>query len=528
MATLQEIETALRNADAAGDVDAARQLAAEFTRMRGGGDVGLSAFDVRFEGAPSNAAPNPELKAGLEQVARGKTTGARISPMEGMAVDYLNQGPSAAQGTTPSVESHYPNLVSADVHENDAGQILYRDASGQMLPVDRNKHVTLRDPADGRVKVFRRTEGTDEGAASNMGRILLMGGAGAPTARPGVAAPSAASIVPRASEIMSTAKPYYKAFKNEAGQIEVPAETAKGIADRLRGSLEGIGLTEEMAGAPARSAIALLENGKVATLADLQKVKRMAGRGFQNTEKDARDAAGALSREISTVISQVSSEAGQNLRKADQIHSTAMSVQDLQRKGAVAELRAGRAGYGGNSVNAMRQVLSPIVQRSIEGKTTGFKPDEIQAMREIVEGTTVTNFARGVGQLSPSKGVIQTAVGLSFPPLMALGAASNKIATILTGKQIERLQELVAKRSPAYAEAVTRAVQRYERAQGELASNPTPAKVAGYISASRALSAGLTRDGIQVTSGDLIRSIQGPMRGTADPENPEAPGGIDQ
>lgn len=35
MATLQELETALRNADAAGDVDAARQLAAEFARVRG-------------------------------------------------------------------------------------------------------------------------------------------------------------------------------------------------------------------------------------------------------------------------------------------------------------------------------------------------------------------------------------------------------------------------------------------------------------------------------------------------------------
>lgn len=247
----------------------------------------------------------------------------------------------------------------------------------------------------------------------------------------------------------------------------------------------------------------------------------MIGRGFASPDKNVRDAAAVASKEVAKIIREVSPSAASSLKTADDIHSTAIAVQDLQRKGAVADLRKGRAGYGGNAVNNMRQVLTPIVQRAVEGKNTSFKPNEIEAMRQIVEGTKSTNALRLVGQLSPTSGlgVLKSAAaggsavgaGLSGGAALAIpaiGAASNKLATVITGKQIDRLKELVAKRSPAYAEAVKRSVDRYEKAQIEFASKPTPAKFAGYLTASRALSSGLARDGIQVSSGDLLRALQ--------------------
>ncbi len=467
----------------------------------------------------------------MEQAARAKTTGPQLSQIDRTAVDFLNQGPAAAQRTTSNIDAQYKNIVSADVHENDAGQLLYKDATGQMLPVEQGRHITMRDPADGRVKVFRREEDTDEGVLSSVGRLAMSGmGAGAPTARAAIGAPPAKAVQPRSSDIMATAKPHYKEFKSVGSAVAVPAETAKGFADRFRAALEGIGQTEEMAGAPARSAIALIESGKIENIADLQKVKRMIGYGFQSPDKAHRDAAGVLTGEISKIIQQVSPEARQALGKADEIHSTAMAVQDLQRKVSTSDLRVGRAGYGGNAVNTMRQVLSPIVQKAIEGRKTPYRPDEIEVMRQFVEGSSTINSLRLVGQASPSKGFGWTAAagvgGATVNPALlaipAIGAAANKLAAIMSGNQIARLQELVAKRSPAYAEAVAKAAQRYERAQSEFASNPTPAKLAGYISASRSLSNGLTRDGIEITSGDLLRSIQGPMRSAAEDETPEA------
>lgn len=355
----------------------------------------------------------------------------------------------------------------------------------------------------------------------------------APTALPSGALPPAAQ--PKASDVFSTAKPHYKEFKQAAEGVEIPAQTAADFAGRIRDSLTKANLIPELA-PPIYSAVGILDKGEPLTLDALQSVKRVVGRGFQSPDKNVRDAASVASREIGKIMSEVSPAAGQSLKTADEIHSTALAMQDLQRKSDVAGLRAGRAGYGGNSVNSMRQVLSPIVEKAINGRSTLFKPDEISAMRDIVEGTPATNLARGVGQLSPSKGIIQTiasggataALGPAALAIPAAGAASNKLATILTGKQIDQLKALVAKRSPAYAEAVSKAATRYEKAQAELASNPSPNKLGAYISASRALSSGLIRDGIAVTSGDLIRAIQGPAKGAAEDEQPEPVGVFNQ
>lgn len=482
-------------------------------------------FNNRFGNFQSPADGGNAMRAGLGDQAQKMMRGPAVSPGAQMLTEHTNVLDAARQGTTPGIDRYKGKLVSTDVFQNDSGEITYRDPqSGAIVPTDSKKHVALRDPVDGQIKIFSRGEDTNESGIVGASRVLSQGlAAGAPTARPGLAEPVAKSVVPRASEIASTAKPYYQAFRNEAGQITLSADDTASIATRLRGALDKVNLTEDMAGAPAKAALKMIEDGTVQTLDDLQKVKRVAGRGFGNSEKDARDAAAAISREVGRIISDVSKSAAQNLKTADDIFSTSRSVQELQRKAAVADLRTGRAGYGGNSVNNMRQVLSPIVEKAISGKVTGFQPAEIAAMKEIVEGTATTNALRTVGQLSPSKGILATAAAGSTGGVTGVvGALSNKAAAVLTGKQVERLNELVAKRSPKYAEAVTKAVDRYEQSQAAFVNNPSPNTFAGYLSASRALSAGFARDGISVTSADLLRSFQGPMKSAADNKQPES------
>ena len=482
---------------------------------------------------PQQPANAPQLERGLQRQAQTLTTGQETSPIQRMAIEHGNVLGAASQGATPNMDILRKNLISTEVFEGDDGSIQYRDPqTGQVVQTDNTKHIVMRDPADNTPKVYAKTDAATENPMVGAARVLAPGAmAGAPTAR--AAIPAARNIQPQASDIMATAKPSYKAFGQQAKAAPMP----EGVADRIRASLDAVGLSEEMAGAPIRSALSMIESGKFTSLNDMQKIKRMVGRGFASAEKDVRDAASVASAEIVRIINEVAPTAAQNLKKGDDIHSTALAVQDLQRKSAVADLRKGRAGYGGNAVNSMRQVLSPIVQRAVEGRKTPFKPDEIQAMREIVEGNWATNAARVVGQASPFKGIIASggagaagyAMGTEVGVAIAgLGMASNKLATILTGRQIDRLKELVAKRSPEYAKAVQRAVERYERAQIEAINKPTPNTFAGFLSASRALSAGLTRDGIQITSGDLLRAIQGPMKSAADSEEPPVPRGPGQ
>ncbi len=98
---------------------------------------------------------------------------------ETMATDLHNQRAAASQGTTPSIRAHMPNLVSDDVQEGDDANLYFKNAEGQLERTDTNKHVVLRDPMDQKLKVFARTDETDEGRASAAGRLLGAGmGAG--------------------------------------------------------------------------------------------------------------------------------------------------------------------------------------------------------------------------------------------------------------------------------------------------------------------------------------------------------------
>ena len=487
-----------------------------------------SQVEQRFGGMqpPQNAGP---LQSGLERQAAAMTTGPEQPQVAQMATEQRNLLSGAQQGTTPHADQYKGKLVSTETFESDAGDVMYKDpATGHVVQTDKSKQVALRDPKDGVIKVYDRSADTNEMGVTGAARVLAPGlAAGAATARPAIPVASK-EVVPKASDIFSTAKTPYRKFDEIADKIELPRQTASGFVERIEGAMRSAKVPKHLADEVYQS-VGEIANGQGSTLAHLRDVKELIGQSFKSNDGRVKQGAAVASREINKIISEISPEAGAALKQADAIHSTAKSVQEIQNKGNIAELRAGRAGYGGNAVNSMRQVLSPIVENAIKGKTTGFKPNEIQAMRDIVEGTTATNTLRGIGQLSPSKGIMQTGgaagatafLGPAALAIPAMGAASNKLATILTGKQIDKLKEMVAKRSPAYAEAVGKATEKYERAQMELVNKPSPNKFAAYLSASRALSSGLQRDGVQISVGDLLRQIQGPMKSAAEDEQPK-------
>jgi hypothetical protein len=61
-----------------------------------------------------------------------------------------------------------------------------------------------------------------------------------------------------------------------------------------------------MAGNPANAALKMLESGEPLTLDYLQRVKRLAARGFNSAEKDVRDGAAAVTKEIEKTVSESS------------------------------------------------------------------------------------------------------------------------------------------------------------------------------------------------------------------------------
>lgn len=146
---------------------------------------------------------------------------------ERIALDFMNQGSAAGQRTTPNVAAQMKNLVSDDVHENDAGEVLYRDPkSGQLVPTDQAKQVALRDPSDNKIKVFARTENTDEGVLSSAGRLLGTGlASGAPTSR---AAAIAAPVAQAAPELRPGQQ--VVAAANRLSETGAPVQVPRAVA----------------------------------------------------------------------------------------------------------------------------------------------------------------------------------------------------------------------------------------------------------------------------------------------------------
>lgn len=147
---------------------------------------------------PQNAAA---LQTGLQQQARqvqDATRAPAADPLVRQSVEMQNQQIAGWQGTTPIMDLQMQNLITDQVFENDAGLAVFRDpATGQLVEADKARHVVLRDPQDNRLKVFARSEATNENPAVSGSRILAQGvAAGAPTARVGAAVPAARAPAP--------------------------------------------------------------------------------------------------------------------------------------------------------------------------------------------------------------------------------------------------------------------------------------------------------------------------------------------
>lgn len=133
----------------------------------------------------------------------------------------------------------------------------------------------------------------------------------------------------------------------------------------------------------------------------------------------------------------------------------AETVMDATDRGVT---RAATSGAGGNTVNAPRQNLRPLLDsemtRRNKGTKQGYTPDEIAALQKAVHGTKFSNTMRALGRFSPTSatlpalltggGVVGAASGGGpyFQIMAALGAAgagAKPLANHATKKHIDGL-----------------------------------------------------------------------------------------
>jgi hypothetical protein len=110
-------------------------------------------------------------------------------------------------------------------------------------------------------------------------------------------------------------------------------------------------------------------------------------------------------------------------------HSRFKKVELLENAFTKARDQTASTGSGGNILNKYRQAVTSIINNPKQAKW--FKPEEIETMRNFVQGSFTENQLRRIGKLSPSGNGLMMALNLgavAVNPVMLAGTAAGALA----------------------------------------------------------------------------------------------------
>lgn len=426
MASIDQLETALRNADAAGDTAAATQLAQAISSMR----------------APSIGS---EIASGVSNAV--KSAGQSVA-------DFLNPFSEArhasyeAQAKAPIGEGFMENLRQI----GGTGAALATPITAPGAVAGEAITPLVAHP----FHALNRAIGTDipYSQAKDQASLALMGLAPrgfSPTGPRPTPAP-----LPSATDLKGAGSAVYNdpAIKS----IPLPSSDINNVGASIRSDLRQQGFRPTTGNAPGTfSEIDALNPPNSATAStsplfnvdDLRSSRRAlsitAGLRDQ-TGRPTPDAA-AASQAIEKINKYLDTVAPQ-LREANANYSAGKSAETLDYRKMMADRRAAKTGSGSNIENTMRQEVDKIPNR-------GLTKDEQALKNTIVEGTPARNALRKVGKLGFGDGLslmyhaaaAPLTAGLSLP--FGMGAtAGRKIGEMLTRSQIKQLSEMMRSRAP--------------------------------------------------------------------------------
>jgi hypothetical protein len=212
--------------------------------------------------------------------------------------------------------------------------------------------------------------------------------------------------------------------------------------------------------------------GQNVTMQGLDAIRKMAGNAYIPGNKSNNALTSAIVRNIDDIMQKpakgdilMGDPAGAAaLKEAQELASRVFKASDVEQAVARGELRAASTGSGGNSDNAVRQNVRRLLEKS-----RGLKPDEREAMEQVVRGTKAQNLARSLGKLSPSgnglallmHGTGGVMSGGATLPLAVVGAGAKAIADRATPSNVEQLSRVLRAGGDASAtRAAPNAVQR--------------------------------------------------------------------
>lgn len=414
MADVAQLETALRNADAAGDVEAARALAAEVMKSR---ESSRGALD-KLTGTGG-----PRYQTWPERLVRG--AGEAVKSAATLPGDIVKEAQQPA-----------PNQISdSDVSTAGVGRVL--DLAAIASPV--NPMVRSGDNA----------------VASG---ILRRGTPAAPTRQ----------------TLEQSAEHGYKTAREIP--LDIKSSSVSGMAEKVGANLEREGFNAELA-PNTFSIIKKMQSapeGSVATLGNLDTIRKTLGNAAGNfanptEQKAASKAIRFLDDYLENipkgdVLAGDAATASKVIGEARGDYAAAKRSAKITDAVEAADISSAAANSGQNIGNATRQRIKSLLLS--DKNSRGFSPEELAQMETVVRGTKGGNVARiagnllgGGGGLGAGTAAAITGAGAAAatgnPALGLVGAAAPIVGSLLkkssdasVSRQIKILDDMIRARSP--------------------------------------------------------------------------------
>lgn len=171
---------------------------------------------------------------------------------------------------------------------------------------------------------------------------------------------------------------------------------------------------------------------------------RMMGKAFHEGIDDLLDSLGPKN-----VIGGNAPEAVKSLQEARNYWKLARKTQKVEDMIDNAILETASTGSGGNINNKLRQAITKIIKEN-KRKPGGWTPDELAAMRAIVEPSAGRDLARLFGKIAPGGNGLHALLELGavahnpkFAPVIAGGQLAKAYADRATAAAVDDLLELI-------------------------------------------------------------------------------------
>jgi hypothetical protein len=312
-------------------------------------------------------------------------------------------------------------------------------------------------------------------SATEKGAIGAAVGAAVPAVLEKVAAPAVRGIINKftdikAKKLLGEAAPTIDTLKDSARALytqiddigtEVSNRPLKVLFGDITGTLKKSGVDKDL----HPKATALIrrldeEKGKNLTVTQLDTLRKVAGDVAGNIDKaEARLGVIAVDK-IDTFLDKLATKdligdksVGGQLKEARKFWGRAKRSELVDE--AVTLARDQASGFE----NGLRDQFRSLLRRIDKGRVKGFSPEEVDAMREIVQGTTAANVTKQLGKFGVSGDQATNSLMLTLGggAGFALGGGAGAVAVPVIGTVSRALSEKLTKGGADFASAIVRA-----------------------------------------------------------------------